>query len=91
MAEASDHCFSIRGIADTADYCTASGSTDAVQVLGMGLKDNGAGRLEVTDGTLRFKSGKDGTAVSAICIDNVVTGRDSERVLLPKRTRLPLR
>ena len=59
----------------------AAVSTDAMQVLGMGLKNNSQGRLEVTDGTLRFKSGKENAAVSVICIDDVVTGRDSERVL----------
>jgi hypothetical protein len=56
-------------------------STDAVQVLGMGLKDNSKGRLEVTEGALRFQSAKNSVTVDVACIEDVVTGRDSERML----------
>jgi hypothetical protein len=57
-------------------------STDAVQVIGMtGFKNNSKGRLEITDGALIFKSAKNSATVSLGCIDDVVTGRDSERVL----------
>ena len=57
-------------------------STDAVQVMGMtGVKNNSKGRLEITEGTLSFKSAKNSATVSVGCIDDVVTGRDSERVL----------
>ena len=57
-------------------------STDAVQVMGMtGVKNNSKGRLEITEGTLSFTSAKNNATVSVGCIDDVVTGRDSERVL----------
>jgi hypothetical protein len=56
-------------------------SIDAVLVLGMGLKDNSKGRLEVTEGALRFQSAKNSAAVSVVCIEDVVTSRDSERIL----------
>ncbi len=57
-------------------------STDAVQVMGMtGVKNNSKGRMEITEGTLSFKSAKNSATVSVGCIDDVVTGRDSERVL----------
>ena len=57
-------------------------STDAVQIMGMtGIKNDSKGRLEITEGTLSFKSAKSSAAVPVACIDDVVTGRDSERVL----------
>lgn len=57
-------------------------STDAVQIIGLtGVKNNSKGRLEITEGTLTFKSANNNAAVSVACIEDVVTGRDSERVL----------
>ncbi len=60
----------------------APAGTEAVLVIGMtGLKNNAKGKLSVQDGVLTFASSKQKANVSAASIDDVVTGRDSERVL----------
>ena len=55
--------------------------TQAVQVIGLaGLKENTKGRLTVVNGTLRFIYAKGNADVAAASIENVVTGKDSQRV-----------
>ncbi len=57
-------------------------TTEAVLVIGMtGLKNNTKGNLSVEGGVLAFASSKDKANVSATSIQDVVTSRDSERVL----------
>ena len=57
-------------------------STEAVQLIGMaGFNNNSKGHLKVNDGVLSFASSKNNTSIPAGSIDDVVTGRDSERVL----------
>jgi len=56
--------------------------TQAVQVIGLaGLKESTKGRLSVVNGTLRFIHAKGTADVSAASIEDVVTGKDSQRVL----------
>jgi hypothetical protein len=56
--------------------------TQAVQVIGLaGLKENTKGRLTVVNGTLRFVHAKGNTSVAAASIEDVVTGKDSQRVI----------
>jgi hypothetical protein len=60
----------------------AQTETAAVQVIGLaGLKDNTKGRLLVANGSLRFIHSKGNADVPAAAIQDVVTGRDSQRVV----------
>jgi hypothetical protein len=60
----------------------AQTGTQAVQVIGFaGLKENTKGRLIVVNGTLRFTHAKGTADVSAASIEDVVTGKDSQRVI----------
>lgn len=60
----------------------AQTETDAVQVIGLaGLKENTKGRLTVVNGTLRFIYAKSNADVAATSIEEVVTGKDSQRVI----------
>jgi hypothetical protein len=60
----------------------AQTETEAVQVIGLaGLKDNTKGRLLVANGSLRFIHSKGNADVPAAAIQDVVTGRDSQRVV----------
>ena len=60
----------------------AQTETQAVQVIGFaGLKENTKGRLTVVNGTLRFVCAKGNTDVAAASIEEVVTGKDSQRVI----------
>jgi len=60
----------------------AQTETEAVQVIGLeGLKDNTKGRLLVVNGSLRFIHNKGTAEVPAAAIQDVVTGKDSQRVI----------
>jgi hypothetical protein len=60
----------------------AQTETQAVQVIGLaGVKENTKGRLTVVNGTLRFVHGKGNIDVAAASIEDVVTGKDSQRVI----------
>ena len=60
----------------------AQTETQAVQVIGLaGLKENTKGRLTVVNGTLRFIYAKGNADVAAASIEDVVTGKDSQRVI----------
>jgi len=60
----------------------AQTETQAVQVIGLaGLKENTKGRLTVVNGTLRFVHEKGNADVTAASIEDVVTGKDSQRVI----------
>jgi hypothetical protein len=60
----------------------AQTETEAVQLIGLaGLKDNTKGRLTVVNGTLRFIHAGGNADVAAPSIQDVVTGRDSQRVI----------
>ena len=60
----------------------AQTETEAVQLIGLaGLKDNTKGRLLVVNGSLRFIHSKGNAEVPAAAIEDVVTGRDSQRVI----------
>ena len=60
----------------------AQTETQAVQVIGLvGLKENTKGMLIVVNGTLRFVHAKGNTDVAAASIEDVVTGKDSQRVI----------
>lgn len=65
------------------DYAQqAQTETQAVQVIGLtGLKENTKGRLTVLNGTLRFVYTKGKIDVAAVSIEDVVTGKDSQRVI----------
>jgi len=57
-------------------------STDAVHVIGMAtLKNNVKGKLTITNGALTFTSEKNSATVSIVCIEDVITARDSQRVV----------
>ena len=57
-------------------------STEAVQVTGLtGVKKNTKGSLKVDNGSLSFASSKNNCEVSAASIQDVVTGKDSQRVI----------
>ena len=56
--------------------------TQAVQLIGLpGLKENTKGRLAVINGTLRFISATGNVDVAAASIQDVTTGKDSQRVI----------
>ena len=56
--------------------------TQAVQLMGLpGLKENTKGKLAVVNGTLRFIHAKGNADVSAASIEDVTTGKDSQRVI----------
>lgn len=60
----------------------AQTETQAVQVIGLaGLKENTKGMLTVVNGTLRFVHAKGNADVAAASIEDVVTGKDSQRVI----------
>lgn len=60
----------------------AQTETQAVQVIGLaGLKENTKGTLTVVKGTLRFVHAKGNIDVAAASIEDVVTGKDSQRVI----------
>jgi hypothetical protein len=56
--------------------------SQAVQLIGLaGLEQNTKGRLTVLNGTLRFTYAKGTADVSVESIEDVVTGKDSQRVI----------
>jgi hypothetical protein len=60
----------------------AQTESQAVQLIGLaGLEQNTKGRLTVLNGTLRFIHAKGTADVSAASIEDVVTGKDSQRVI----------
>ena len=60
----------------------AQTETRTVQVIGLaGLKENTKGTLTVVNGTLRFVHAKGSADVAAASIEDVVTGKDSQRVI----------
>ena len=60
----------------------AQTETPAVQVIGFaGLKENIKGRMTVVSGTLRFVHAKGNADVAAASIEDVVTGKDSQRII----------
>ena len=60
----------------------AQTATQAVQLIGLAdLKENTKGRLTIVDGTLRFIHAKGKADVPVASIENVVTGKDSQRVI----------
>ena len=60
----------------------ASRTTKAVQLIGLsGVKENAKGTLQVENGNLHFVHGKASAEVSAIAIQNVVTGADTEKAV----------
>ncbi|HEV2826655.1 MAG TPA: hypothetical protein VGW76_03570 [Pyrinomonadaceae bacterium] len=60
----------------------AQTESQAVQVIGLaGLKENTKGRLTVVNGTLRFVHAKGNADVTAASIEDVVTAKDSQRVI----------
>lgn len=60
----------------------AQTEAQAVQVIGLaGLKENTKGMLTVVNGTLRFVHAKGNADVAAASIEDVVTGKDSQRVI----------
>ena len=60
----------------------AQTETQAVQVIGLaGLKENTKGTLTVVNGTLRFVHANGNADVAAASIEDVVTGKDSQRVI----------
>jgi hypothetical protein len=57
-------------------------STEAVQVIGFGdIANNTKGTLELKDGSLHFTSSNSSFAISANNIQDVVTGKDSQRMI----------
>lgn len=57
-------------------------STQAVHLIGLtGLKENTKGNLTVTNGTMRFVHGNGTAEITAISIEDVVTGTDSQRAV----------
>lgn len=66
----------------TAHAQQAQTETQAVQVVGLaGLKENTKGRLTVVNGTLRFVHAKGNSEAAAESIEDVVTGKDSQRLI----------
>jgi hypothetical protein len=66
----------------TAHAQQAQTETQAVEVIGLvGLKENTKGRLTVVNGTLRFVHAKGNADVAAASIEDVVTGKDSQRII----------
>ena len=60
----------------------AQTESQAVQLIGFaGLEQNTKGRLTVLNGSLRFTHAKGTADVSAQSIEDVVTGKDSQRVI----------
>ena len=60
----------------------AQTETEVVQLIGLaGLKDNTKGRLTVVNGTLRFIYANGNADVAAASIQDVITGKDSQRVI----------
>jgi hypothetical protein len=60
----------------------AQTETRTVQVIGLaGLKENTKGTLSVVNGTLRFVHAKGNADVAAAAIEDVVTGKDSQRAI----------
>lgn len=60
----------------------AQSETQAVQVIGLAdLKENTKGMLTVVNGTLRFAHTKGNADVAVASIEDVVTGKDSQRVI----------
>ena len=60
----------------------AQTQAQAVQVIGLaGLKENTKGLLTVVNGTLRFVYAKGNADVAAASIEDVVTGKDSQRII----------
>lgn len=56
--------------------------TQAVQLIGLpGLKENTKGRLAVINGTLRFIHAKGNVEVAVASIEDVTTGKDSQRAI----------
>jgi hypothetical protein len=61
---------------------SAPAAAEAVQVTGLtNIKDNTKGTLTVENGTLTFASSRTRCDVSAVSIQDVVTGNDSQRVI----------
>jgi hypothetical protein len=60
----------------------AQAETQATQVIGLiGLKKNTKGKLTVLNGSLRFTHDQWNVDVSAASIEEVVTGKDSQRII----------
>jgi hypothetical protein len=60
----------------------ATFSTEAVQVIGFGdIRDNTKGTLELKDGSLHFTSSEGSFAVVPNVIQDVVTGKDTQRAI----------
>jgi hypothetical protein len=56
--------------------------TQAVQVIGFTeSKQNTKGKLSVVNGVLRFTYGKGNASIAAASIEDVLTGKDSQRVI----------
>lgn len=61
---------------------SAPAAAEAVQVTGLtGIKKDTKGTLTVENGTLTFASSKSSCDVSAVSIQDAVTGNDSQRVI----------
>ena len=59
----------------------AQAETQAVQVIGLELKQNTKGKLSAVNGVLRFTHGKSNVSIAASSIEDVLTGKDSQRVI----------
>ena len=60
----------------------APASIEVVQVIGLvGVKQNTKGSLKVENGSLTFAHSKSNCEVAAASIQDVVTGRDSQRAV----------
>jgi hypothetical protein len=60
----------------------AQAETQAVQVIGFTeSKQNTKGKLSVVNGVLRFTHGKGNASIAAASIEDVLTGKDSQRVI----------
>jgi len=61
---------------------SALAAAEAVQVTGLtGIKENSKGTLTVENRTLTFATSKSSCDVSAASVQDVVTGKDSQRVI----------
>src|SRR5208337_912594 len=61
---------------------SAPASIEAVQVIGLvGVKQNTKGNLKVENGALSFAHSKSNCEISAASMQDVVTGRDSQRAI----------
>ena len=64
------------------NHVQAQTATPAVQVIGVvGVKEKTKGTLSLVNGALRFSHAKGNADVTAASIEDVVTGKDSQRVI----------